>query len=466
MWDDPRLTTTAVRFTELLATQHAGHGTAVRSALCPSSRVRFIMIYALLIVLAQTPTTSAPPTPDNDSDHLTTYLHNGHTCVKCKPGTFLTDHCTSNFKSSECASCPPDHFQTHYTRARWCQPCHAHCLHDDNMIEVKGCSATEDLACKCKEGYYEERLANGHSLIRTCFPYTPCVPGQIVVKNGTDFADQECGFCGSGHFAKGDNCVTCSSCSGNTTVLRPCDVTADVVCSTIQHVNETDVDLPDEAGDTTIVILSSIAIGIFVCGASVILIVVMIFKRKCRVQNDDSIVQTDKSNVPLLVVKTPAATATSQSTPPVTAEEARKALVKRQRSRTLSESSVVSASTQIYFPSLQDPDSWTGHIFPILCKHLTGNWKMFMRNLPGDEEYASCIDARCDQICDDIRNDTQEQIYKALREWKQAHDWPIMSVESILCSLQTIGGCEVMQKNIFDKGLKLDQKNSEKNPNN
>ncbi|XP_046564757.1 tumor necrosis factor receptor superfamily member 1A-like isoform X2 [Haliotis rubra] len=483
MCDDPRLTTTAVRYTEHPTSQQSEQGTALTLMLCPVSGFVIVCVICT-IVLAQIQPTSAIPVPDDErDDHLTTYLHNGHTCFKCEPGTHLLRHCTSNFNLSVCVPCTPGHFQTHYTRAKRCEPCHTHCLHDDNMIGVKACSATEDLVCKCREGFYEHEI--GHGIIRTCFPYTPCEPGQIVVKKGTDFIDQECGFCEPGLFAKGDNCVPCSSCSGNTTVLQPCDVTADTVCSKVQQVNDTGVEVPDEVeNDTDTVKLVSIAAGIFGCGGSIILIVVIIFKRKRPPQNDDSIIQTDKSNVPLLVVRppatatsttTPPATATSTTTPsatatsttasPVTADDVRKASVKRQRSRTLSDSSVVSASTQIYFSSLQDPDTWTRQIFPILQNHLTGNWKMFMRNLPGDEDYVSSIDARCEQICDDVRNDVREQIYTALREWKQAHDWPIMSVESILCSLQFIDGCEIMREKISKKATKLDEKQSEQTQN-
>ncbi|XP_067658967.1 tumor necrosis factor receptor superfamily member 5-like [Haliotis asinina] len=461
MWDDPGLTTTAHKYTAHHTPQQSEQGTAPNMVLCPGAGF-FMVCTFCTIVLAQIPPTSAIPVQENGRDgHLTTYLHNGLTCFKCEPGTHLVRHCTSNFNMSVCAPCPLGQFQTHYTRAKRCEPCHTHCLHDDNMIGVKLCSATEDLVCKCREGYYEHRVEIGHAVIRTCVPYSTCELGQIVVKKGTDFADQECGICEPGFYAKGDNCLPCSSCRGNTTVLQPCDVRADTVCSTDQQVNSTGVERPDEVDDDTDAVkLVSIAIGILMCGGSIILIAVFL-KRKRRQQNDDNTVQTDKSNVPLLVVRTPPATATSTSTPPVTAEDVRKASVKRQRSRTLSDSSVVSASTQIYFFSLQDPDAWTGDIFPILQKHLTGNWKMFMRHLPGDEEYASCIDARCEQICDDIRNDMQEQIYRALREWEHAHHWPIVSVESVLCALQTIGGCETMREKIFKKATRLDERHSE-----
>ncbi|XP_067659256.1 tumor necrosis factor receptor superfamily member 25-like [Haliotis asinina] len=451
-------------------------GTTLMSVLCPRQRTNCAVSICTIIlsVLSQTAANTAP-----DPGGVTTYTHGENTCIKCKPGTFLHKHCSRNFTFSVCHRCPPQHFQTHHTQATRCAPCHAYCLHDQNMVQVQGCSATHDVLCECREGYFQQTRGVGHPQIRHCSPYTPCQPGQVIVKTGTKESDQECGHCASGYFVEGGNCKQCSLCDVNSTVLNRCTHTTDTVCSEPNAAQAEDEDgMPPEQYEhhrTTNNLSVIIPIGVLLCVSLSILTALCFF---CKRHSRNIYLTKEKNNsaMPLLLVSPAAghsqsATAHSSQEPappsqetvpplPETALLLNTTQTHSTRVRRRSSLNVLPLQTSrrpsVYL-ELKDPPSWTGPIFKILCTHLTGNWKMFMRNLPGDEDYKSSIDARCEQICDEVRNNVPEQIYTALREWTQANVYPDVSVESILTSLETIRDAEDLRKRVSDVALKLNE---------
>ncbi|XP_046564749.1 uncharacterized protein LOC124273516 [Haliotis rubra] len=319
----------------------------------------------------------------------------------------------------------------------------------------------------------------GHAGIRYCSPYTPCQPGQVIVKTGTKESDQECGHCASGYFVEGGNCKQCSFCGENSTVLSRCTHNTDTVCS------EPDVVQSEEKDDilqeqyehhkTTNNLSVLIPIGVLVCVSLSILAALCFF---CKRHSRNSYLTKDKTNsaVPLLLVSPPQATCPpthetvpapppQETVPPLPETGLSLNTTQMQGRRVRRRSSIkvfplqTSRRPSVYL-ELKDPSSWTGPIFKILCAHLTGNWKMFMRNLPGDEDYKSSIDARCEQICDEVRNNVPEQIYTALREWSQANVHPDVSVESILTSLETIRDAEDLRKRVSEAALKLNENHS------
>ncbi|XP_046570709.1 tumor necrosis factor receptor superfamily member 6B-like [Haliotis rubra] len=290
--------------------RHTEPGTTLMSVLCPGHRtscaVSICMIILLTSLLLQTAANTAP-----DPGGLTTYTHGENTCIKCKPGTFLYKHCSANFTFSVCHRCPPQHFQTHHTQATRCAPCHAYCLHDRNMVQVQGCSATHDVLCECRDGYFQQTQGVGHAGIRYCSPYTPCQPGQVIVKTGTKESDQECGHCASGYFVEGGNCKQCSFCGENSTVLSRCTHNTDTVCS------EPDVVQSEEKDDilqeqyehhkTTNNLSVLIPIGVLVCvSLSILAALCFLWKRHSR----NSYLTKDKTSSadPLLLVSPPQTT--------------------------------------------------------------------------------------------------------------------------------------------------------------
>ncbi|XP_048247963.1 uncharacterized protein LOC124152870 [Haliotis rufescens] len=410
----------------------------------------------LLLTTTSLLQTAAIPAPV--SDRLTTYTHGENICLKCKPGTFLHSHCSRNFTFSVCHRCPPQHFQTYHTQATRCAPCHAHCLHDRNMVQVQGCSATHDMLCECREGYFEQKQGVGYAEIRHCSTYTPCQPGQVVVKKGTKVSDQECGHCASGFYFQGGNCKQCTLCSDNSTVLKHCSHNENTICSELDvvHVEDEVGILPkhDDRHKATNNLSVLIPTGVLVC-VFVSVLAALCFLCRRRRRN----IYSSNSALPLLGVSSPQAT-TRVPTPTANSGTTTQAIGLRRRSSLIPLQT--SRRSSIYL-GLKEPTSWTEPIFKILCTHLTGNWKMFMRHLPGDEEYKSSVDARCEQICDEVRNNVPEQIYTALREWTQACVWPNVSVESVLASLESMQDTEDLWKRVSDAAMRLNETIPEEN---
>ncbi|XP_071109306.1 tumor necrosis factor receptor superfamily member 6-like isoform X2 [Haliotis cracherodii] len=105
------------------------------------------------------------------------------------------------------------------------------------------------------------------------------------------------------------------------------------------------------------------------------------------------------------------------------------------KQRTLSGSSISSVRSESIFPDMRDKDVWRNEVFTLLSSRLGTDWKRFMRKLPGNKDYHSTINSRCDQIQQEEANDVREQIYKALNEWSLSNEDDYVKIDSVLDTL-------------------------------
>ncbi|XP_048247962.1 uncharacterized protein LOC124152869 [Haliotis rufescens] len=253
---------------------------------------------------------------------------------------------------------------------------------------------------------------------KMCKAYTTCPEGQVVLRNGTSISDTECGHCPDGQFYRKGQCAVCSSCTErNLTQVSPCTATADAQCGQHQLTDTTkastevvtrhDLHPNDGADITTIVIpvvcLLAIAVTIF------LLVLRLTGQRgKTTIHSDDS---------PLIQ----RAFLTNPNS--------------SRKQRTLSGSSITSVRSESIFPDMPDKDVWRNEVFTLLSSRLGTDWKRFMRKLPGNKDYHSTINSRCDQIQLEEANDVREQIYKALNEWSLSNEDDYVKIDSVLDTL-------------------------------
>ncbi|XP_046328794.2 tumor necrosis factor receptor superfamily member 1A-like [Haliotis rufescens] len=386
--------------------------------------MRLLTALCLMTVL---PTTSFSAII-RDTPHLGTYPHDGVTCFKCPPGTYVDKHCTGDFTYSVCNDCPVGTFQTHYSQATNCSPCQTFCLHDDNMEVVESCTSTHDVKCQCKQGYYLQ-VKDVFSDIKICKIYSSCPEGQVIIRNGTSTSDTECGYCPEGQFSRDGQCRTCSPCSGeNNTQLTPCNDTSDAQCLH-HHTNDTaelvtgipEITTHKKDGSIGVVVVVVPVVLLSLIAAAVLLAVRYVMARKG--QKGIYSIELNERRVTEPLIDRSNSTCSTQ--PP------------RKKQRTFSGSSAVSARTVSSFPDLRDPDMWKLRVFDLLCSRLT-NWKRFMRYLPGDAEYRSNVTSRCEQIQWEEQGDVREQIHKALEEWSRCNEEEYVKIDSILDTIEQV----------------------------
>ena len=61
-----------------------------------------------------------------------------------------------------------------------CAECTKQCL-DPNALVDRPCSATADMECRCKDGYYNHSKGSGEWM---CIPHSKCGPGKEPLQNG------------------------------------------------------------------------------------------------------------------------------------------------------------------------------------------------------------------------------------------------------------------------------------------
>ncbi|XP_071109263.1 uncharacterized protein [Haliotis cracherodii] len=374
-----------------------------------------------------------------DQHHAVSYLHHGTVCFKCPPGTFRYRHCVMNFTSPDCRPCPPQTFQSHHTQAGRCQPCLDQCLHDTNMVVVQACSGTSDLICECTGGYYLYNDGYTH----TCKKHTPCDSDQFTLQNGTSTSDFVCSMCPGNQFYKGQGqCVSCTSCAAlNKTQLSPCTTDEDATCEVTQDMSVTEMTARNQHESNNIPYITAGVSGVVMVIVLLMLSLVFYLKRRKHTialpHNAESPDpgKHDATSFPLL--------------PP----------------RPVSLSSSTSTCHHAQFPELADPNTWTKDVFLILSRTLTRNWKVFMRNLPGDTDFNARVHYKCEQVELDVQG-VPEQVYQVLQWWSESQYGPAVSVDSILYTLHKIGDCEDIQKEIRHKCSKLARSKPKKKPSN
>ncbi|XP_046564754.1 tumor necrosis factor receptor superfamily member 5-like [Haliotis rubra] len=414
-------------------------------------RTGMSLLAALCVMMTLSTTSEAAIMRDNPN--LGTYTHNRLTCFKCQPGTYLDRHCTEDFTYSLCNPCPVDTFQSHYSQATRCSPCHTFCLHDNNMEVVQNCTSIQDLKCQCKQGYYLH-VADVFSDTKTCKKHSSCTQGKVIIKSGTSTSDIECGYCPDGQFSKDGQCWTCSSCIGeNTTLVTPCNATSDATCQ--HHPTNDSSDLVTEIteipthkkdGNVNVAVVAVPVVLMFLVVAAFLVVCYVVRQKGVK---DIYSIELNERRISAPLIDRSDSTCSTQP------------LKKKQR--TFSDSSAVSARPVSSFPDLNDPDMWTRPVFDLLCRRLT-DWKRFMRHLPGDADYTACVNSRCEQIEKEEQGIVMEQIHKALQEWSQGNTDEYVKVDSILDTIEQVFEQDgKLYKDIWDLCCDLAKKQKQRN---
>ncbi|KAL4220873.1 hypothetical protein ACF0H5_019139 [Mactra antiquata] len=211
--------------------------------------------------------------PSVCTGHTKTYQHdlNGVqiSCYLCEPGQFYKGPCSRDGGESDCETCPVGQYNTHSGRAQSCATCDTECKDPEREEVERNCSATSNISCICREGFYR---VNKWPLL--CTSLDECPPGNGVKKRGNRDNNTICeictrGFNYSGITSKTESCQKCTKCSMNETVVSNCTLTNNTICAPKEK--------EKTKTDNTIVIIGSI-IGIIVpC-----ILAVIVYCRFCR----------------------------------------------------------------------------------------------------------------------------------------------------------------------------------------
>lgn len=95
------------------------------------------------------------------------------TCEMCPPGTYVGSHCSKKSRT-QCLPCAESQYTEVWNYIDECLMCDYPC--SEVQEEVRGCKATHNRLCRCKQGYY--------SSYGYCLRHTVCPPGEGVRVNG------------------------------------------------------------------------------------------------------------------------------------------------------------------------------------------------------------------------------------------------------------------------------------------
>ncbi|XP_053404263.1 uncharacterized protein LOC128558572 [Mercenaria mercenaria] len=158
---------------------------------------------------------------------------NGSLCYPCGEGFYKVSDCVVNGEQARCRPCRNGEYQPFCDNSTKCDHCRLFC-NDQRKVKVKNCSATSDIECQCKAGFYWTPGTGKHDE-GYCASHSKCTAGEGLVEKGTPFKNTKCKPCEEGvtysSNASFDACVPCSEC--NSTVAFKCTTTSDVDCGAL-----------------------------------------------------------------------------------------------------------------------------------------------------------------------------------------------------------------------------------------
>ncbi|XP_062898359.1 tumor necrosis factor receptor superfamily member 11B-like isoform X1 [Mobula hypostoma] len=119
-----------------------------------------------------------------------TYQHQGRTCSRCPPGSYMKTPCTKT-QDTVCAPCSEKHYTQFWNYLQKCQYCNNFC--QENQYVKQDCNQYHNRVCECKDGYFLEH--------EFCMKQKECPPGFEVHTPGTPLSDTVCAKCPSGFFS-------------------------------------------------------------------------------------------------------------------------------------------------------------------------------------------------------------------------------------------------------------------------
>uniref|UniRef100_A0A8C2II42 Tumor necrosis factor receptor superfamily, member 1B n=1 Tax=Cyprinus carpio TaxID=7962 RepID=A0A8C2II42_CYPCA len=153
----------------------------------------------------------------------------GLCCSRCKPGTHLSDICTST-SDTICGPCQDGQYSENMNHFPNCFSC-PKCKDVKGLMYHTKCSADTKAVCVCKPGMICSKR-NFNNECEECRKYRSCKPGEYVIKEGSTSSDVRCRSCPPGTFSNRSNTEQCkphTQCEGRS-VLRPGDSTVDTLC--------------------------------------------------------------------------------------------------------------------------------------------------------------------------------------------------------------------------------------------
>uniref|UniRef100_A0A8D0GCC6 TNFR-Cys domain-containing protein n=1 Tax=Sphenodon punctatus TaxID=8508 RepID=A0A8D0GCC6_SPHPU len=80
------------------------------------------------------------------------YEHSGRCCKSCRPGTYVSKHCSTPHTPGICFSCADgEDYTAHANGLEECLACRQ--CKDDQII-ARACTVTCNTKCQCKLGYF------------------------------------------------------------------------------------------------------------------------------------------------------------------------------------------------------------------------------------------------------------------------------------------------------------------------
>ncbi|XP_064803804.1 tumor necrosis factor receptor superfamily member 1A-like isoform X1 [Oncorhynchus masou masou] len=186
-------------------------------------------VCALLILCwSVDPSPSAPPLPTTQEFQCPEGSHyhtvNRTCCRKCHEGFKLKEHCTKNGDNSLCVHC--EEGRTYREKSNYAKNCLRCTLCVDNEEVFSPCKKSKNTVCRCKKGFYQNRINSG---TRECLPCKTCGPGERETQLCKEESDTVC-ECKDFYFRDKKSNKTCLSCT-------ICELTADCQqeCSSGTH---------------------------------------------------------------------------------------------------------------------------------------------------------------------------------------------------------------------------------------
>ncbi|XP_043976382.1 tumor necrosis factor receptor superfamily member 5 isoform X1 [Gambusia affinis] len=157
-------------------------------------------------------------------DPETQYDLNKQCCMKCGPGTKMTDN---NCETPKCEPCGPDEYQETYTIENKCEP-QPYCDPNKNMYTGVH-DSKKKAVCLCKPGFH-----CSSEYCEVCRPHKQCGPGQGVKSKGDQTHDTVCQPCMNGTFSNetsmNDRCIEHTKCPPDYTTEVAGTDRSDTVC--------------------------------------------------------------------------------------------------------------------------------------------------------------------------------------------------------------------------------------------
>ncbi|KAG8574192.1 hypothetical protein GDO81_009086 [Engystomops pustulosus] len=148
----------------------------------PVMKPRFLLLFLLLV-------TTNSSSLGSDYDEEERFYETGNIrCLRCPPGTYVAQHCTSPDTEGICMPCRPGRtYSEHLTGLDHCLRC---TVCRDDQVVVSPCTVTNNTNCQCKKGTF---CPPGDSCERCQKCTTSCPEYEVVQKPCNSTSDTQCG---------------------------------------------------------------------------------------------------------------------------------------------------------------------------------------------------------------------------------------------------------------------------------